>query len=154
MFSSAPHNSFKAARTKLSPNHERTTMKRAQTHTYTQESRDLSLPCGIRSPTYTTAGGAGAGGGGSGEGALLDPGCGHTSTIVSIVPIPAVAEGRGVDSVGGGGGRGGGGPAGGLPLEEANFFQVASLDDRGAVSIWLASEAPRGDDGGSQVWSK
>lgn len=110
----------------------------------TQESQDLGLPCGIRPPTYTTAGGAGAGGGG--DGAPLDTGCGHTSTIVSIVPIP-FGEGGGAD----GGGGGGGGLGGVLSLEEANFFQVASLDDRGTVSIWLASEAPRGDDGGSQV---
>lgn len=52
---------------------------------------------------------------------------------------------------GGGGGGDGGGSGGVLSLEEANFFQVASLDERGTVSIWLASEAPRGDDGGSQV---
>lgn len=29
--------------------------------------------------------------------------------------------------------------------------QVASLDDRGTVSIWVVNETPTGDDGGSQV---
>lgn len=28
---------------------------------------------------------------------------------------------------------------------------MASLDDRGTVSIWLVNEAPSGDEGGSQV---
>eukprot|EP00752_Nemacystus_decipiens_P007144 g6397.t1 len=117
----------------------------ASTH-LAAEARDLGLPCGIHQPTYTTAGGAVAGTGGGGLGGALDTGCAHTSTIVSVVPIP-VGEGGGVDS----GGGGGGGLGGVLSLEEANFFQVASLDDRGTVSIWLASETPRGDDGGSQV---
>lgn len=64
---------------------------------------------------------------------------------MSVVPIP-VAEG---DGIGGGGGKGGLG--GMLSLAEANSFQVASLDDRGTVSIWLASEVPKVDEGGSQV---
>ncbi|CAN0406187.1 unnamed protein product, partial [Hapterophycus canaliculatus] len=80
-------------------------------------------------------------------------GCGHASTIVSVIPIPVAGGG------GGGGGRVGGGirKSGGfgaeglMSLGEANSFQVASLDDRGTVSIWLASEVPRGDEGGSQT---
>lgn len=112
-----------------------------------QEARHLGLHCGIRPPTYTTAGGSWGGGAGGDRGAV-DPGYGHASTIVSIVQIP-VAEGSGTDGGVGGGGAGG---MGGMPsLGEANSFQVASLDDRGTVSIWRVSEAPRGDEGGSQV---
>lgn len=48
-------------------------------------------------------------------------------------------------------GGGGGGLGGMISLGDACSFQVASLDDRGTVSIWLASEVPRGDEGGSQV---
>lgn len=114
---------------------------------HTQGSRGLGLHCGIRQPTYTTAGG---GGGGGFEG-FSDPGYGHASPIVSVVPIP-VAEGGGIDGSGGGGGGGGRGGLGGImSLMEANSFQVASLDDRGTVSIWLASEVPKVDEGGSQV---
>lgn len=108
-----------------------------------QESRALGLRCGIRSPTYSTAGGGG------GDAGLSGPGCGHASTVVSATPIP-VAEGGGEG--GGGIGRSSSYGGGGLmSLGEANSFQVASLDDRGTVSIWVASEVPRADEGGSQV---
>lgn len=133
-------NPFKESNTHLHINSRRTILNKK-----TQGSRGLGLHCGIRRPTYTTAGG----GGGGGDAGLSDPGYGHASTIVSVVPIP-VAEGDGIGG-GSGGGGGKGGLGGMLSLVEANSFQVASLDDRGTVSIWLASEVPKVDEGGSQV---
>ncbi|CAM9298502.1 unnamed protein product [Scytosiphon promiscuus] len=101
------------------------------------ESRSLRLRCGIRSPTYSTAGGGGGDAGTSG------PGGGHASTVVSVIPIP-VAAGGGMSGNGGFSGEGF------ISLGEVNSFQIASLDDRGTVSIWLASEVSRADEGGSQ----
>ncbi|CAM9597264.1 unnamed protein product, partial [Laminaria digitata] len=103
-----------------------------------EEARELGLLCGLRPPTYTTAGGGGGGGGDTGT---PDPGHGHTSAVVSVVPIP-VPEG-GVDA--------GGGMGGMMSLGETNSFQVASLDDRGTVSIWLATEVKLADEGGSRT---
>ncbi|CAN0040557.1 unnamed protein product, partial [Ectocarpus fasciculatus] len=84
------------------------------------------------------------------DGVLSKAGYGHSSKIVSVVAIPSPTGGGGMDG-GGGGGGGGGGVGGMISLGDARSFQVASLDDRGTVSIWLASEVPRGDEGGSQT---
>ncbi|CAM9816841.1 unnamed protein product [Ectocarpus sp. 6 AP-2014] len=104
------------------------------------ESRELGLHCGIRAPTYITAGGDGRGE----DGGLSKAGYGHSSKVVSVVAIPSPTGGVGMDG-------GGGGIGGMVSLGDACSFQVASLDDRGTVSIWLASEVPRGDEGGSQT---
>ncbi|CAB1117592.1 unnamed protein product [Ectocarpus sp. CCAP 1310/34] len=104
------------------------------------ESRQLGLHCGIRAPTYITAGGDSRGE----DRALSEAGYGHSSKIVSVVAIPSPTGGVGMDG-------GGGGIGGMISLGDACSFQVASLDDRGTVFIWLASEVPSGDEGGSQT---
>ncbi|CAN0030100.1 unnamed protein product, partial [Phaeothamnion confervicola] len=93
----------------------------------------LSLTCGLRHPTYTTAGGSGlsglsgAGGGGSAGG-------GSSSIIVAVVVVPNSATAA-AGNFGGGGRR----------------FELASLDDRGLVTMWLAmAVSGAADDAGSQ----
>lgn len=106
-----------------------------------KELRELGLQCGLRSPTYTTAGGGSSG-------ADAD-GYGHASGIVSVVAIP-VHKG-GMDGVGAGEM---------LALGDATSFQVmraAGLVARTKYSVYkydpdsmkpvaacLSSRAPQG----------
>lgn len=79
-----------------------------------QVAKNLCLPCGLRTPTYTTAGGLGGGGGGGTEG-LSDSGAGHASAVVSLTVIPTDDAGDAEAALGGV-----------VPssLTESNSFQV------------------------------
>lgn len=80
--------------------------------TQLQQARELGLQCGLRPPTYTTAGGAGGGAG------IVKPAFGHASTIVSTVVIPN-ADGVGVSEM--------------LSLGESDSFQVSGMESYSKV---------------------
>lgn len=79
--------------------------------TQLQQSRELGLQCGLRPPTYTTAGGAGGGAG------IVNPAFGHASMIVSTVVIPN-PESHNTDGVG---------VSEMLSLGESDSFQVSGI---------------------------
>ncbi|CAM9736660.1 unnamed protein product, partial [Choristocarpus tenellus] len=114
------------------------------------EGHTLGLSCGIRAVTYSTSFMASNTSATAGrvlrdESTFLLPSShGHSSAVMSVVPIPS-------HGVGGGVGEGGGVLGGALSLsKEVGTFQVASLDDRGVVCLWVVSELGHIEEGGSQ----
>jgi hypothetical protein len=85
--------------------------------------------CGLRPPTYITAYSSSSSSGG-----------GHTSAVVAVMPVPACSRGSDNSSSSSSGGGGGSG------LFTTSSFLVASMDDRGTVIIWVATELPQSSD--------
>jgi hypothetical protein len=96
-----------------------------------QRSRS-GLSCGLRPPTYTTAYSSSSSSDGSG----------HTSAVVAVMPVPACSRGSDNSSSSSSSSSGGGGSG----LFTTSSFLVASMDDRGTVIIWVATELPQGSD--------